>query len=87
MSVVPKVFFNGFTGRGNACKLERTKNPARVSSAEGWRKPQRKLGSKCIRQVHAPIAHSPGNGHRAEGIGYLRTWHQALGAHRGACRW
>ena len=26
MSVVPKVFFNGFTGRGNACKLERAKS-------------------------------------------------------------
>ena len=26
MSVVPKVFFNGFTGRGNACKLEGAKS-------------------------------------------------------------
>ena len=87
MYVVPKVFFNGFTGRGNACKLERAKS----LRAEGPRKAQRKLSSKCIWQVHALIAHRscgrPGNGHRAEGTGYLRTWHQALGAHRGASRW
>ena len=81
MSVVPKVFFNGFTGRGNACKLERAKNlraeaPRKVRGRFSVSLAANALG-KCMPQSCIGLV-----GARATDIGQRALGTCALGTRR-----